>query len=164
MPIEIKIAARTAVITDAVKMPVGSPQKLTNPPQPRIAPSGWKLLDEDVRVDRHPVPVDEPPAADGEDESDAAADDAADPDVVAAGTRHDCDQRRVHDRLEAEIRTREDDREEQASLRDERTGSEDVEAERDQKQLLAPKAISELAEEQRADAGAGDIDESERSS
>jgi hypothetical protein len=42
MPIEMKIAARMAVITDAVKMPFGSPQKLTNPLQPRIAPSGWK--------------------------------------------------------------------------------------------------------------------------
>ncbi len=38
----MKIAASTAVITDAVKIPFGSFQKETKPLQPRIAPSGWK--------------------------------------------------------------------------------------------------------------------------
>ena len=42
MPSEMKNAARIAVITDETKMPRGSPQKLTKPCQPRIAPSGWK--------------------------------------------------------------------------------------------------------------------------
>src|SRR5581483_7035173 len=42
-----------------------------------------ELLAQDVRVDGHPVPVDEPPAADREREADAAADHAAHPDVVA---------------------------------------------------------------------------------
>ena len=42
MPIEMKNAARSAVMTEAVKMPFGSLKKLTKPLQPRIAPRGWK--------------------------------------------------------------------------------------------------------------------------
>ena len=92
-----------------------------------------ELLHEDVRVDGDPVPVDEPPAADGEHEADPAADHAADPDVVAARPRHDRDQRRVDDRLEEEVGAREEHRREQETrLRDERPEGEDVEAERDQ--------------------------------
>src|SRR4029077_20872185 len=41
-----------------------------------------ELLREDVRVDGHPVPVDEPPAAHRQREADPAADHTADPDVV----------------------------------------------------------------------------------
>src|SRR5213079_1050257 len=91
-----------------------------------------ELLRQDVRVDGHPVPVDEPPAADGEREADPAADYAADPDVVPTRTRHHRDQRRVDDRLEDQVRAREDDRQQQACLRDEWREAEDVEAERDQ--------------------------------
>ena len=63
-----------------------------------------ELLREDVRVDRHPVPVDEPPPADRKREAEAAADDTADPDVVAARAWHHRDQRGVDDRLEDEVR------------------------------------------------------------
>src|SRR4029079_11075807 len=71
-------------------------------------------------------------AAHCEREADAAAYDPADPYVIAACARHYRDQRGVDDRLEAEVRTRKDDRQDQASLRDERTAREDVEPERDQ--------------------------------
>ena len=39
-----------------------------------------------------------------------------------------------------------------------RDGRGDVDAERDQEELLAAEAVGELAEEERADAGAGDVD------
>ena len=42
MPIEMKNAARNAVITDATKMPFDSLKNETNPGQPNAAPSGWK--------------------------------------------------------------------------------------------------------------------------
>ena len=42
IPIEMKAAAMTAVITEAVKMPFGSLKKTTTLCQPKIAASGWK--------------------------------------------------------------------------------------------------------------------------
>ena len=58
------------------------------------------LVGQHLAVERRPEPQDEPPAGDGQDEADASVEDAALPDVVAAGARHGRDQAGIDDHLE----------------------------------------------------------------
>ena len=75
---------------------------------------------EDVPVDRRPVPQDEPPAGDREDERDPSPHHAALPHVVPARTRHDRDQPRVGDDQERDEDPRDQQRGKHLSGRHER--------------------------------------------
>jgi hypothetical protein len=75
--------------------------------------------DGDVRVDRNPVPEDEPPSRGGEHEADGTAQDAGLPDVVTARSRHDRHPGGIDEHLERDERDAEHDRPEDRHVLDE---------------------------------------------
>ena len=113
IPIDTSTPASAIVMSDTTKIPVcgaepGGPAAWPGPSERR--PQWLEELDgQDVAVDRRPQPEDEPPAGGGHDEAEAAAEDPALPDIVAARARDRHDEARIGDHQERNPDRRDED-------------------------------------------------------